>query len=463
MPKFVCSVDTRYLPDWKTQEGLREMLQNGRDSEIQNNAKLNVKWRRDTQVLVIENDGAVLPLKALLIGFSSKREDRRLAGQYGEGLVFGILALVRNGHAVKIRTGGEVWIPRMEKHEQVDEEVLVFAINKGNLDQKRVAIEIDHVTEAMWKELPKRFLFLNKSESKHAVKTVYGTLLIDAEMRGDVFVKGIWMCHDHELACGYDFDDCETDRDRKMIESYNLRDAMNKVWRSALVTRPDLIWPYMDMLNEQKKDVEGIDQWSAPYIEESMRRAIAADFVEKYGSEAVPVLSLGESVEMEHFGKKGIVVSKSMKSILETILGKTSDLKIKLAKEAMKLYSWSALNSDEQQNLEQAVEFINNAHARGFVPSGVQLDVIDVTDFRDEKIRGLFNDDRIFLAKKILSDRSLTLRVLVHEKAHMMGGDDGEKNHVSNIEMIWAGIVETLRPVFRTTLGVDDIIASLPG
>jgi len=448
MPKFVCSIDTKYLPDWKTQEGLREMLQNGRDAEIQNEAKLNVKWRRDTQVLVIENEGAVLPLKSLLIGYSTKREDRRLAGQYGEGLVFGILALVRNGHAVKIRTGGEVWIPRMEQHEQVEADVLVFQINPGREEKKRVAIEIDHVTEAMWKELPKKFLFLSKSnsDSKQRIKTHCGTLLLDAEMRGDVFVKGIWVCHDHELACGYDFDDCETDRDRKMIESYSLRDAMNKVWRNALVTRPDLIWSYMDMLTEQRKDVEGIDQWSAPYFEESMRKAIAADFVEKYGPDAVPVLSLAESLEMEHFGKKGIVVSKSSKALLETILGKTSDLKIKLAKEAMKLYGTTDLTEDELSNLQQAVEIINVAHAHGYIPEPLKLDTIDVTDFRDEKIRGLFKEERIFLAKKILADRSLTLRVLLHEKAHMMGGDDGEKDHVSNIEMIWAGIVETLRP-----------------
>jgi hypothetical protein len=68
---------------------------------------------------------------------------------------------------------------------------------------------------------------------------------------------------------------------------------------------------------------------------------------------------------------------------------------------------------------------------------------VDVADFRDEAIRGMHKDGRELLAKKILADRNLTLRVLVHEVAHRNGGD-GEKGHVSNIERIWSGIVAGL-------------------
>jgi hypothetical protein len=78
-----------------------------------------------------------------------------------------------------------------------------------------------------------------------------------------------------------------------------------------------------------------------------------------------------------------------------------------------------------------------------------KLDEVDIVDFRDPKINGLFKDGRTQIAKKRLSDRSETLRILVHEIAHRMGGNDGEKSHVSNIERLWAGIVSNLRSVIE--------------
>ena len=440
MAKFICSIDVRYLPNWGTAEGLREMLQNGKDAEIQFNAKLTVRHRPHTQILVVENEGCTLPLKSLLIGFSTKRDDRRLAGQYGEGLVFGILALVRGGHAVKIRTGGEVWIPRIERHDQADADVLVFQINPGREEKKRVAIEIDHVPEVMYKELPKKFLFLaNDKETDERVKTNEGTLILSQETRGDLYVKGIWVCHDPELAFAYDFADCDTDRDRKMIDTYDLRYAMRKVWASALRARPDLTKDLMKIIMDEYKDALGIDEYGATYFDETTRKKIAADFRKTFGDDAVPVSTLAESEELDHMGRRGVMVPKAWRALLETIFGKLSEIRANLAKEGHKKYGWNDLTREEQENLAYA---INTAHR---VEDAITIDKIDVVDFRDEKIDGLWKDDRIFLAKKSLASRSKALLVLVHEFAHLISmAGDGDKDHVSTIESLWSRIVDSL-------------------
>ena len=448
MSKFVCSIDVNYLPAWGSAEGIREMLQNGKDAEVQFSAKLDVRWRRDTQTLVVENDGCTLPLKSLLIGFSTKRDDRRLAGQYGEGLVFGILALVRSGHNVKIRTGGEVWIPRIERHEQVDQDVLVFQINAGREDRKRVAIEIDRVTETTWKDLPKKFLFLHGEvvESINRVKTDYGTLILAQETRGDLYVKGIWVCHDPELAFAYNFSDCETDRDRKMIDSYNLRHAIQQVWSHALRTRPDLISHFMSLITDERKDTAGIDEYGATYFDKEIREKIAADFRRTFGDDAVPVCTLAESEEMDHMGKKGILVSKAWRALLETVFGKLSAVREKLAKEGQKKYAWGDLTDAEQMNIEYAIDTIPE--------DSITIDKIEVVDFRDEKIEGLWREDRIFLARKILCDRRKTLLVLVHEAAHLLSvAGDGDKSHVAMIEDIWSRIVEELSSNYELVKG----------
>ena len=78
----------------------------------------------------------------------------------------------------------------------------------------------------------------------------------------------------------------------------------------------------------------------------------------------------------------------------------------------------------------------------------VSINDLDVVDFRDEKISGMFRTDlngsRILIAKKVLINRDNTLETLVHEVAHKVGGGDGEHSHVTNIEYIWSGIVARL-------------------
>ncbi len=435
MSKFVLTLDTTNRPTWGAREGIREALQNARDATIEHNASLDVRFRKETSTLVIENEGCKIPLKALLIGFSSKREDRRLAGHYGEGLPFGILALVRNGHAVKIRTGSEVWTAFIEPHDQVGEPVLAFDIKGDRKDENRVQFEIGNVSEDTFKALPEHFLFLSKDKSDR-IETDSGTLLLGEKYRGNIYVKGIYVCHDPKLNYGYDFSDAETDSERKMLASYQLETHCRYVWQKAVATRPDLMKRFIVLLQDQAKDLDGIETWNATYMPEEIKEAVAADFRERHGEDALPVRSLADSAEIGHLGKTGIIVPAPQRALLETVLGTTEQMKNKLREEAQKLYGWHELSDVERFHLSAAINLVS-------MGAVVSLDEIDVTDFRDEKIQGLFRDGRVILSKKILSERGLTRRILVHEVAHRNGGD-GEKGHVAEIERIHTAIEEHL-------------------
>ena len=93
----------------------------------------------------------------------------------------------------------------------------------------------------------------------------------------------------------------------------------------------------------------------------------------------------------------------------------------------------------EKANLEEAIALVNAVEK-------VTLEDIEVCDFRDPKLGGLFTPETsmVSLAKDRLMDPDETLLTLVHEVAHRVGGD-GEKNHVARIERIWATIVKNLR------------------
>ena len=427
------SIKSTYLPSWSAYEGVRELIQNGRDAEVELSAPLTVRHRKDT--LVIENEGCVLSHETLLLGHSTKVDRSDLIGKFGEGMKLGVLALVRAGHTVKIRSGDEVWIPAIERSTAFQADVLVFDIQKRE-PKNRVQIEVGGIAADDWATMRAAFLFLDKQLGGH-VKTSYGTLLLDDRHAGRLYVKGIFVSHDPKLTSGYDLADANLDRDRKMVESYDLDWRITRIWREALATRPDLLGVFGTLLEQEAADVQGIDSWAASQLPDAAKAAIAATFTARHGDGAIPVSSLADSKDVEHLGKKGVVAPQALRAVLEQKLGTVDSNKARLATETVKTYGWHELSVYEKTNIESAIALVNGTEP-------VSLADVEVADFRSANLLGLYRDGHLILAKAIVGDRDQTLATLVHEVAHRAGGD-GEKGHVANIERIWSGIVGKLR------------------
>jgi hypothetical protein len=434
--KIELSIKVTYLPDWRAWEGLRELLQNARDARVEHGASLKVDHKG--KVLTICSEGAILSHRDLLLGQTSKFGNADLAGKFGEGLKLGVLALVRDGHTVKIRTGGEIWTPAIQKSDTFGEDVLVFQIRKTPKYTEAVCIEIGDVDKETGDTLRPRLLFLTETAPDEMIETSYGTLLLGMQHTGMLFVKGIYVGHDIEILYGYDLKDAEVDRDRKMINQWDQKWRLRMIWQEALGRRPDLLDKFNHLLTTQKADVAGIDEYAAGSLPEAAQQHVVQQFQAQFGEDAVPVSSLSESAEVEHLGKKGVVVPKGLGAVLSKVLGHTAEQKEKLRKETLKQYSWHDLEQAERDNLTSAIKLVCFA-----VP--ISLAEVDVVDFRDEKIMGLRKGTRTQVAKKHLADPDLTLEILVHETAHAGGAGDGSKDHVATVEAIWSKIVSALR------------------
>lgn len=435
--KIQLTIKTSYLPSWQAYEGVREIVQNGRDAEIEHGATLKVDWYNDK--LRVENDGATLPLKALLLGHTTKLDRSDTIGKFGEGLKLGILALVRAGHPVKIRNGSEVWTPTIERSQTFDEDVLTFIIESGRSYKNRVRVEIGGIDKAAWTKFRECFLFISKPTKAEAVETGVGTLLLGERYKGRVYVKGIFVQTDPDMRFGYDLRDAELDRDRKMVESWNLKYRTRQVLMAALNKEESLFADFTEILANPTTEVEGISESYDVYsMPTKAAEHVAADFKAKYGEDAVPVASLAESKDIEHLGKKGIVVPKQLGTVLAKTLGDALTVKEALKKEALKSYSWHELTEAERASLTEAVEMIQAAG------EALALDDIEVADFRSDDLMGQFSGGKITVAYKYLADPDETLRILVHEVAHRQGSD-GDKGHVFRIEDIWKRIVANLR------------------
>jgi hypothetical protein len=434
------TIKTDYLPSWGFWEGVRELLQNGRDAEVEFSAPLTVRYRKDTQTLVIENEGSVLPHEALLLGFTSKGGRSDQIGKFGEGLKLGTLALVRRGHTVKIRSGSEVWTPSIEQSDKFNARVLTFDIQGGRKDEARVQVEIGGVPEEAWDAIKDRFLWLQKKQPDVAAKTECGSLLASPKHIGKIYVKGIFV-QEGPYAYGYDLLDVDIDRDRKMLNAFDLSWKLCRLWREALTFEPALVSDFQKLLADGSKDVEGFDSYQAKSLPQGIVGALVEVFRAKHGEEALPVGSLADSADIEHLGMHGVVCNKQLQAVLEVSMGDVESNKRKLAEQPMRSYSWHELTETERSNLTTAIALVN-------AQEPITIAQVEVCDFRDAKFLGFYRSEReqsVLLAYTILADADKTLEVLVHEVAHKAGGNDGDKSHVANIERIWSGIVRSLR------------------
>lgn len=442
MAKIELSITTTYCPTWKTWEGVREMVQNARDAEVQYSAPMAISYLKKPDgvgTLRIVNEGTTIPREALLFGTTSKADRADMIGHFGEGMKIGILALLRVGGRVKIRTGAEVWTAMISRSEKFDADVLCFDCHGGNRDKNRVSVEVEGVSETLWTDLQERFLFVKKPKKADVIETPRGDLLLGDAHKGKVFVKGVYVQDDPRLQVGYNFKSIATNRDRGMISGWDMQWETAGIWSEAAARRPDIMERYFEMLLGGAQDLAGVEH-SAGCTPKATRDAAQVAFTAKFGEQAVAVSSLAESAEIGHLGKKGVVVPKALATLLEQSTGSLDAVKKALANEVTHSYSWDELTKNEADNLLSELSLL------GSVRSDISLDSVDVVDFRSPSLMGQYVRDggRVRIAARLLRDREELLATLVHEFAHRVGGD-GEKEHVMEIECTWRDIVRKIR------------------
>jgi hypothetical protein len=126
-------IDPKYVMHWGLWEGFREIVQEFRDAIFrQNDLSYSLSTNSNNELQFFNTDKQLLgsvkfdpvnqklalkvsnvPLlkrQCLLMGGSTKQDEKNLIGRYGEGLKLGILALLRVGVHTRIVNGSEVWV-----------------------------------------------------------------------------------------------------------------------------------------------------------------------------------------------------------------------------------------------------------------------------------------------------------------------------------------------------------------
>ena len=210
-----------------------------------------------------------------------------------------------------------------------------------------------------------------------------------------------------------------------MVDKYDAGWQMSAMWAEASDKQDAegaTLYAMLDADSEEVKDLHYQTHYRAGDI-------VAEEFKKKYGEDTVPVKTLAESKEVEHFGKKAVVVSKSLSKVLEQKLGTYEEVKKKLGERSKTYHAWGDLNAEEQRNIDLVVQMINQV-------SKLSIGDIDVVDFSDEGTLGQRDNDRIHLARHILTNLPQLLATMAHEHQHQDGNDAEWSFHYSVEELL---------------------------
>jgi len=438
------NISDAYVGRWGAWEGVREFVQNALDASDDG---FEMKVRHSGDTLKITSVGARLQKDVWLMGVSSKASGS-YRGHFGEGLKLACLCLLRAGHDVKMINRDESWTPKLEGSEVFNGRTVLKVFTRVRENDCGVfTVEINGIDKEAWELMRPRFLAL--CPAKKSVETRYATVLLDPEFKGKVFVKGIFVQHNPQLAAGYDFKQLETDRDRKMVDSWDLRHHAGRAWEEAMTSAAVKVDVVLDLMATSAPDVQGVGDstWGDHAV--AARQALAAAFVERHGDGALPVANMAEAREVGHYGKAGVVVPESLVAALRSTNALNLDAVRKEFKNSVKkTYGWGDLTADEQATYTDVVGMVEAAAADlGYAKVEERLTVVD---FGDEALNGLHESvggvATIKIAKRLLTSFEDALRVLVHEVAHDNGGD-GEKAHEAAEGKLFARIVRNARQV----------------
>lgn len=283
---YELSLATSYVSDWTLQEALRELFQNAYDN------------KSDPEILFIANKlriinkHTVLEPATLLLGTTSKEDDPKQIGQYGEGYKLALLVLLREGHQVSIINGDKLWTPAIIKSPTYGVDVLAITETDNTLNNKdSLCFIIDNITPDEYAEAQQRCLHLrDRVDVIH--KCCEGDILEDEP--GKLFVGGLFVC-DTELTYGYNLhpDSIELDRDRMSVSYWDLTYITTKMWMQ--------VHDHAEVARLIKRDIADVN-YASSGIPSGIQDTCYQLYSEEYGD--APVVS--DQKELELYKSKGI-------------------------------------------------------------------------------------------------------------------------------------------------------------
>lgn len=434
------TLSTEYAATWGLAEAFREFAQNGLDQErSSDDAAFTIRYDADMLTLEFANEKTTLDVTTLLIGMSSKREDEDTVGKYGEGYKLGMLAALRKGKSVEVRTGRERWRPMFKRSEVFNVPVLGIEISSGMAEVGATTFTISGVTAEEWEEL--RHLCLRTQNVFETIGVEYrrwsnesakpALVLCDMSQKGRLYVGGLFVCTRDDITYGYDLPPAaiELDRDRRYVNDYSLKIVLSRLWQCVYVKASnDGDEARMEIarlvIGGVGLEAMGFDDDTDYVIDSDFRNRLHNWYRERHG-DAHPVGSLQSAVAMQKLGRKHAMVPGRIAKMLARLY--PSIEKLEEEQKQSVIESWSAVDlfpfEDEHKIVCKAEALIDKAMER------LGYDQVDwkYATFNAEDVLGVYCEGVVYIARKLLTPDTfgLLIATMAHEAGHKSAPNHG--------------------------------------
>lgn len=213
--KVPLSLSRNYVRDWTVEQAVRELIANALDQG-------DYDFSTTYNSIQINSYGGTIPEDTLLLGNGSKTSGDSNIGQFNEGYKIALLVLCREGFNVEIRNGSNLWTASLEYSDIYETECLHVTINYDIYPQEDcVEIGVSGLSQHSINKIVENTLYLQDGCNCH--ETEKGTILLDEQHKGKVFVGGLFV-DNFKSDYGYNFkpESFPLDRDRKSLKPFDV-------------------------------------------------------------------------------------------------------------------------------------------------------------------------------------------------------------------------------------------------
>jgi hypothetical protein len=339
--KFTLPISPEYVAHWGLWEAVREIYQNALDERTHDPACEVAICYSDGRILISTSKGK-LSTDSLVLGKTSKRDDPKQRGKFGEGYKLALLVLRRLGHYVAISTGEELWLPQIEFDDIWNSDVLNVYVKFPESSHDGVEFSIDSVSESQWEEISCNIRL--DAEKKE--------IIFGEQEKGRIYVGGLYVTTAKSFHCGYAFraGEIKLDRDRGMVSGFDLAWATSQIWEGTASEK------VAELLEAGAPDVE--------YVKEHAHKSSPAVayygsyFPSKYGTNAIPVSSQEEIERAANAGMKWVLVPEKVKSIYRLVKSwfiPTTKSPLEQLQDFRRKHEWS-MDLDMKHDLDEIID-----------------------------------------------------------------------------------------------------------
>lgn len=319
MQTFELSLTPTYCSDWTFPMAIRELIQNGTDQESVNpRSRFSMEYNEEANILSFKNLNSRLRISTLLLGQSSKRTDEQTVGQFGEGYKIAALVLNRLNKTFKIynHAENEIWTCRFKNSKKWHGRILAFFVEEMASDCEDLIIEVGNVTQEEYDDLAD--IWLGMYSDLHKIQTDYGDILLNEELKGKVFVNGLYIECNADFQYGYNFKPqyLKLERDRKSCDTWDAKQITSDMLAQAMAKGELPKEVIQEMIESDSDDITNIGYSNEP---KDMVKAMLEENFDLEHPDSIPVNTQSDFQMIKEYGGNPVIVPYRVSCLLSDV------------------------------------------------------------------------------------------------------------------------------------------------